>query len=235
MGAYKHTLAYAQSRLQFGKPIASFQLVQDLLAKMIGNLTACQCMMVRLAQMDDEGKLQDQHASLAKAFCTARMREPPAETPWQRPHWLAGAGGFEPRHHWRCPHAHSDNNSRQPFVGRAGEQHWVPAMQLCNDNSGKADASAAGPSVVIGSRYQNLHISRVNVGPTSSPNVKKPARAKFPANSLLPQKNSLLGIQKFPAPLRREFGCKPMDSLAEWRRKLANEPKIFKNSLQIPC
>ncbi len=29
---------------------------------------------------------------------------------------------------------------------------------------------------------------------------------KFPANSLLPQKNSLLGIQKFPAPLRREFG-----------------------------
>ena len=54
-------------------------------------------------------------------------------------------------------------------------------------------------------------------------------------NSLLPQKNSLLGIQKFPAPLRREFGCKPMDSLAEWRRKLANEPQIFKNSLQIPC
>src|SRR5258707_13869969 len=58
---------------------------------------------------------------------------------------------------------------------------------------------------------------------------------KFPANSLLPQKNSLLGIQKFPAPLRREFCCKPMESLAEWRQKLANEPKIFKNSLQIPC
>jgi hypothetical protein len=57
---------------------------------------------------------------------------------------------------------------------------------------------------------------------------------KFP-NSLLFVENSLLGVQKFPAPLRREFGCKPMDSLAEWRRKLANEPKIFKNSLQIPC
>src|SRR5258707_15204864 len=54
---------------------------------------------------------------------------------------------------------------------------------------------------------------------------------KFPANSLLPQKKSLLGIQKFPAPLRREFGCKPMDSLTEWRRKLANEPK----SSKIPC
>ena len=77
--------------------------------------------------------------------------------------------------------------------------------------------------------------------------ITRPARGAPPpitgssalANSLqIPcsrKKKSLLGIQKFPAPLRREFGCKPMDSLAEWRRKLANEPKIFKNSLQIPC
>jgi glutaryl-CoA dehydrogenase len=49
--------------------------VQDLLAKMLGNVTACQCMMVRLAQMDDAGKLLDQHASLAKAFCTSKARE----------------------------------------------------------------------------------------------------------------------------------------------------------------
>jgi alkylation response protein AidB-like acyl-CoA dehydrogenase len=75
MGAYEHALAYAQTREQFGKPIAKFQLVQDLLAKMIGNVTASQCMVVRLSQMQDEGKLMDHHASLAKAFCTVRMRE----------------------------------------------------------------------------------------------------------------------------------------------------------------
>jgi glutaryl-CoA dehydrogenase len=75
MGAYEHALTYAQTREQFGKPIASFQLVQDLLAKMIGNVTASQCMVVRLSQMQDEGKLMDYHASLAKAFCTVRMRE----------------------------------------------------------------------------------------------------------------------------------------------------------------
>jgi alkylation response protein AidB-like acyl-CoA dehydrogenase len=75
MGAYENALAYAQSRHQFGKPIGSFQLMQDLLAKMLANVTACQCLMVRLAQMDDEGKMQDHHAALAKAFCTARMRE----------------------------------------------------------------------------------------------------------------------------------------------------------------
>ncbi|MEJ0024788.1 MAG: acyl-CoA dehydrogenase family protein [Rhizomicrobium sp.] len=75
MGAYEAALGYAQTRLQFGKPIASFQLIQDLLAKMLANVTACQCMMVRLAQLDDEGKLLDHHAALAKAFCTAKMRE----------------------------------------------------------------------------------------------------------------------------------------------------------------
>src|SRR5712664_925031 len=75
MGAFEHTLKYAQERLQFGKPIASFQMVQDLLAKMLANITACQCLMVRLAQLDDEGKLADHHASLAKAFCTAKSRE----------------------------------------------------------------------------------------------------------------------------------------------------------------
>jgi alkylation response protein AidB-like acyl-CoA dehydrogenase len=75
MGAYEHALRYAQTREQFGKPIASFQMVQDLLAKMLGNITASQCMVVRLAQIQDQGKLLDQHASLAKAFCTVRMRE----------------------------------------------------------------------------------------------------------------------------------------------------------------
>ncbi len=75
MGAYEHALAYAQTREQFGKPIASFQLVQDLLSRMLGNITASQCMVVRLAQLQDQGKLLDQHASLAKAFCTVRMRE----------------------------------------------------------------------------------------------------------------------------------------------------------------
>ncbi|MFP3562855.1 acyl-CoA dehydrogenase family protein [Paraburkholderia sp. SIMBA_030] len=75
MGAYEHALHYAQTREQFGKPIASFQMVQDHLARMLGNITASQCLVVRLAELQDQGKLLDQHASLAKAFCTVRMRE----------------------------------------------------------------------------------------------------------------------------------------------------------------
>ena len=75
MGAYEHALKYAQQRLQFGKPIASFQLIQDLLAKMISNITACQCLVVRMAQLQAEGKLTDAQAALSKSFTTARCRE----------------------------------------------------------------------------------------------------------------------------------------------------------------
>src|SRR5438876_9810712 len=75
MGAYEHALKYAQERLQFGRPIASFQLIQDLLAKMIANITACQCLVVRTAQLHAEGRLAAHHAALSKAFCTAKMRE----------------------------------------------------------------------------------------------------------------------------------------------------------------
>lgn len=74
-GAYEHALAYAQRREQFGRPIGRFQLVQDLLVRMLGNITASQCMVVRLSQLQDAGVLQDEHAALAKAFCTVKMRE----------------------------------------------------------------------------------------------------------------------------------------------------------------
>jgi glutaryl-CoA dehydrogenase len=75
LGAYEVALKYAQQRQQFGRPIGSFQLVQDLLVRMLGNITASQCMVLRLSQMQDAGEMRDEHASLAKAFCTVKMRE----------------------------------------------------------------------------------------------------------------------------------------------------------------
>jgi glutaryl-CoA dehydrogenase len=75
MGAYENALAYAKTRKQFGKPIAGFQLVQDLLVRMLGNLTTSLGLVVRLAQAQDEGVYRDEHSALAKAVCTYRMRE----------------------------------------------------------------------------------------------------------------------------------------------------------------
>ncbi len=67
--AYEIALQYAKEREQFGRPIGGFQLVQDLLVKMLGNATASCGMMTRLAQLQDAGVFRD---------------EPPIP-PWPRP------------------------------------------------------------------------------------------------------------------------------------------------------
>jgi glutaryl-CoA dehydrogenase len=74
-GAYEHALRYATERTQFGKPIAGFQLVQDLLVRMLGNITASAALCARLSQLQDCDQMSDEQASLAKAFTTVRMRE----------------------------------------------------------------------------------------------------------------------------------------------------------------
>lgn len=75
MAAYERALAYARRREQFGRPIGGFQLVQDLLVRMLGNITASLGMVVRVAQRQQAGHRSDAESSLAKAFCSARMRE----------------------------------------------------------------------------------------------------------------------------------------------------------------
>jgi len=75
IGAYEAALKYSQERVQFGKPIAKHQLVQDLLVKSIGNITASIALCTRVSQMLDDGQQRDEHSALAKAFATARMRE----------------------------------------------------------------------------------------------------------------------------------------------------------------
>lgn len=74
-GAYENALDYTLKREQFGKPIASFQLIQNHLVEMLSNLTAMQTLTFRLSEMQDEGLLKDEHASLAKVFCTLRTRD----------------------------------------------------------------------------------------------------------------------------------------------------------------
>jgi len=74
-GAYETALRYTHERHQFGRPIGGFQMVQDLLVEMLSNLTAMQTMVFRLSQLQDQGKLTDEHASLAKVFCTLRTRD----------------------------------------------------------------------------------------------------------------------------------------------------------------
>ncbi len=75
IGAYEAAVQYANDRIQFGKPIGSHQLVQEHLAKSLGNITASIGMVTRVSEMLDEGVQKDEHAALAKEYTTSRMRE----------------------------------------------------------------------------------------------------------------------------------------------------------------
>lgn len=74
-GAYESALKYTKKREQFGRPIASFQLIQNHLVEMLSNLTAMQTLCFRLSEMQDQDLLTDEHASLAKVYCSMRMRD----------------------------------------------------------------------------------------------------------------------------------------------------------------
>jgi glutaryl-CoA dehydrogenase len=93
-GAYEHALRYTMDREQFGQPIAGFQLVQDLLVKMLSNVVASTAVCVRVSQLQDAGQLKDEHASMAKAFTTVRMRE---SVGWARE--VLGGNGVLLEHH----------------------------------------------------------------------------------------------------------------------------------------
>lgn len=75
IGAYEAAVRYAKERVQFGKPIGAHQLIQELLVKCLGNITASLGMVVRVSEMQDRGEQRDEHSALAKAYATERMRE----------------------------------------------------------------------------------------------------------------------------------------------------------------
>jgi glutaryl-CoA dehydrogenase len=79
MACYDWALQYAQQRIQFGKPIASFQLVQQKLVWMITEITKAQLLCLQLGRLKDAGTMRPQQVSMAKmnnvkiALETARM------------------------------------------------------------------------------------------------------------------------------------------------------------------
>ncbi|WP_082821251.1 acyl-CoA dehydrogenase family protein [Gemmatimonas phototrophica] len=75
MGAYEYALRYASERTQFGRPIGSYQLVQNMLVKMLGNITAMIGLALRASELQDRLGPRDELSALAKQFCAARCRE----------------------------------------------------------------------------------------------------------------------------------------------------------------
>src|SRR5215216_2303519 len=66
VASYEAAVTYAKERVQFGKPIASFQIIQNKLANMLAEITSMQLLCLRLSQLQEAGKLTGGMASLAK-------------------------------------------------------------------------------------------------------------------------------------------------------------------------
>lgn len=74
-GALEATVRYVREREQFGRPIGGFQLVQEKLARMLGNLTASLGLVVQLSARQDAGEYADANSALAKAQVARLARE----------------------------------------------------------------------------------------------------------------------------------------------------------------
>ena len=75
VGAYDAALTYSKQRMQFGKPLAGFQIVQERLVRMLAAVTSMQLYCMQLARLEDEGRLSDTIAGLAKFHNTRTARE----------------------------------------------------------------------------------------------------------------------------------------------------------------
>ncbi len=79
IAAYEAALTYTKERVQFGKPIASFQIIQNKLANMLAEITTMQLMCFRLAKLQEQGKMTGPMASLAKMNNARKAKQVCAE------------------------------------------------------------------------------------------------------------------------------------------------------------
>ena len=92
--AYEIAADYAARRVQFGKPLVSFQIVQDKLVKMLAEVCSMQLYCLRLGRLMEEGRLTDTIAALAKMNNTRKARQVIAEA-----RDLLGGNGILLDHH----------------------------------------------------------------------------------------------------------------------------------------
>ena len=79
VAAYDAALTYCRQRTQFGKPLVSFQIVQERLAKMLADVTGMQLYCLQLGRLIEQQRLRDTIAGLAKMNNTIKARQVIAE------------------------------------------------------------------------------------------------------------------------------------------------------------
>jgi glutaryl-CoA dehydrogenase len=75
VAAFDAALAYSKQRTQFGKPLSSFQIVQERLVRMLAEITSMQLICYRIAKLTEQGRATDTVAGLAKMNNTRKARQ----------------------------------------------------------------------------------------------------------------------------------------------------------------
>jgi glutaryl-CoA dehydrogenase len=75
IACYETAVAYSKQRVQFGRPLAASQMVQERLTKMLSILTQMQLLVKQMTRLDEAEQLTGPQASLAKYTCTRGARE----------------------------------------------------------------------------------------------------------------------------------------------------------------
>lgn len=126
--AYELTCRYTIDREQFDQPLASFQLVQERLATMLGQLTQLRLLCVRLAEVEAAGELTMERAALAKmqAARTARSMLADARD-------LHGGNGLLLEH--RIARHHADIEAVYTYEGADAVQALIVGRAITGQNA----------------------------------------------------------------------------------------------------
>ena len=121
-------LDYAKRREQFGKPIASYQLVQDKLSRMLAEITAMQLMCWRLSRLADEGRMTAAMASLAKMNHAAKARAVVADA-----RDILGGNGILLANH--VARQHADMEAIFTFEGTDSIQSLIVGREITGESA----------------------------------------------------------------------------------------------------
>ncbi len=123
LAAYETALSYARTREQFGQPIASYQLVQDKLSRMLAEITAMQLLCLRLSQLAGDGRLTPGMASLAKMNHAAKARQVVADA-----RDILGGNGILLENH--VARHHADMEAIFTFEGTDSVQSMIVGREI---------------------------------------------------------------------------------------------------------
>ncbi len=128
LAAYEAALTYVRDREQFGAPLASFQLVQYRLAKMLAEVTTMQLLCLRLAQLTERGQMTAGMASLAKMNNAAKARQVVADA-----RDILGGNGILLENH--VARHHADMEAVYTYEGTDAIQSLIVGREITGESA----------------------------------------------------------------------------------------------------